>query len=94
MRFSVCSHAACPVDGKYYRQVLHAHVLHHLVKTALQERRIYGYKRLHSCLCHSSGKGDCVFFGDSHIEESVRKPLGKFAEACGFTHGCSHGRNS
>ena len=39
---------------------------------------------------HASGRSDGVLLGDTHIEDPVREPLGKLAEANRVQHGSGY----
>ena len=73
MRFSVTSYQSCPVHSNHYRKILKTDIMDRLIKSPLQERRIYGKDRLHSPCRKSGGKSHGMLFRDSHIKKPLRK---------------------
>ena len=71
MSLSVASHQSGPVDGKYHRQVLDAHVMQDLVISPLQEGGIDGDHRLQSAGRKSRRKGHRMLLRNSHVKKAV-----------------------
>jgi hypothetical protein len=56
------------VHAEDHRQVLQAHIVHHLVERPLQKRRVDRAERLESLGRHPRGKDHRVLLGDPHVE--------------------------
>ena len=77
------------IDGEQHRQVLQGHVVHHLVKSALQESRVNCDHRLESVAGHTCGDRDAMLFGNGDIKIAIREQLFKTLHLRAFAHrGC------
>ena len=65
------------VDGKAHRQPLDRHVMHHLIVSALQKRRIQRAERPHPAGRQTRAEGHAMLLGDAHVETPAGKPLRK-----------------
>jgi hypothetical protein len=72
---AVFAHQAGTVDGKQHVQILHRHVMHKLVVTALQECRVDRHHRFGAFAGHAGGKGHRMLLGNRHIEVTQRETL-------------------
>ena len=75
------------VDGKAHGQVLDRHVMHHLVKGALEEGGIDRAERPHALGGKARGKSYRMLFGDADIEAAFGIQRSEFVEAGAGRHG-------
>jgi hypothetical protein len=68
---TVLARDARAVHPEDHRQVLERDVVHDVVVSALQERRVDGDDRLDALRGEAGGEGDAMPFGDAHVEEAI-----------------------
>src|SRR5262249_5538785 len=86
MRRTICAYNACAIQRESHIEMLHAHVVIYLVKSALKERRIDRSNRFQPLCGHSGAESNAVFFGNSDIKGSSWKLFHDFVDTSTFGH--------
>ena len=73
--------------------MLHAHIMNHLIKAALEEGCIHRKIRLHTACCHAGSHGDRMFLCNAHIQHPIRQAFFHDAEPCTGRHSRRNGHN-
>jgi hypothetical protein len=83
----------CPVYGEADRQPLDGDVVHDLVVSALEERRVDGGEGLIAFGCQPSGERNGMLLGDTDVEASLREDFGEAVEPGSRWHRRGDGDN-
>src|SRR3546814_3513970 len=75
-----CARPICAVDREAHRQVLDRDIVHHLIKSALEEGRIDRGKRPQPLCSQPGGEGYGMLFGDPHVKGAVGMRIGRSEE--------------
>ena len=86
VRGTVRAHDAGAVERQRHREMHQADVVHQLVVSALEKRRVDGGHRAHPLARQAAREVHGVLLGNAHVEETVREALGEFFEARSFAH--------
>ena len=79
------------VHAEAHRQLLDRDVVHNLIVSALQERRVDRDKRLVALRRQPRREGHAVLLGDADVEGAIGKCLGKDVDAGARRHGGGDG---
>ena len=90
---TIRAHQTGPVDGKAHRQFLQRNVMHHLVITALQERRINRAEWAQTRRSHPGGECHAMLLGDADIEHTGWKAALHFVQPGARWHCGCHRHN-
>ena len=91
MRGAVGADQTGAIDGEPHRQVLDRDVMHDLIVSALQERRIDRGERFVALGGKPGRERHRVLLGDSDIEGAIRKSLAENIDAGSRRHRCGDG---
>ena len=91
MGLSISPYQSRSVHCENHMELLHAHIMKHLIYSALQKGGINCHNRNHAPKGKSCGKGNRMLLRNSHIKETVRIPLGKLLKPGSSRHGCCDG---
>jgi len=87
MRRAVLADESRAVDGKHDGQVLEAHVVAHLIVSALEDRGVDGAAGPHAAGGEACREGYGVLFADTDVEKAVRETFLEGLEAGARGHG-------
>ncbi|CAB4687393.1 unannotated protein [freshwater metagenome] len=92
-RAVVASHA-CTVEAEDHWQAMQCNVVDHLVPRTGQERGIQRNNGAKSAHRHACCCGDCMLFGNAHIEEAIRELRLEIKKTSGARHRSGDRNNS